>query len=83
MFLGTPHRGSDFAWIGLLIGLMTLPFDPNLSIMRNILYDSKGLADLHEDFLAAFGSVPLRNFYEARKARVALGFLPLLNQYVR
>ncbi|RYP01145.1 hypothetical protein DL765_010878 [Monosporascus sp. GIB2] len=69
LFLGTPHRGSADASIGVrwarffnCFGLNALP-----SILEAITYDSVELQDMHRQFEAISGHLRIISFYEKRE----------------
>ena len=51
LFLGTPHRGSNFTTFGSLIASCLRPIGADASILRELDYDSTYLHDLHTHFV--------------------------------
>ncbi|KAL4733499.1 hypothetical protein BDV11DRAFT_175643 [Aspergillus similis] len=71
LFLGTPHRGSNFSRWGKRAAGLLWPLSSNPSILGELTYDSLSLQDLHSDFTRAAKEVPsIINFYETRKSRI-------------
>ncbi|OTB05501.1 hypothetical protein M426DRAFT_21816 [Hypoxylon sp. CI-4A] len=69
MFLGTPHRGSNSASLGLRVAQLFRAFglNANPSILKALLYDSVGLQDIHQQFEYISENLRIINFYEKRK----------------
>ena len=75
VFLGTPHRGSASAWIGVGVakffrfsGLKAYP-----DIVEAVKYDSVELQDMHRHFEAISDHLRIINFYEKHKLPQFLG----------
>ena len=51
LFLGTPHRGSNFTTLGTLVASCLRPIGADSSILRELDYDSTYLHDLHTHFV--------------------------------
>ncbi|KAL5000887.1 hypothetical protein BDV10DRAFT_199813 [Aspergillus recurvatus] len=71
LFLGTPHRGSNFSRWGKTVAGLLSPLSSNSSILGELTYDSLSLQDLHDNFTKAVKNVQsITNFYEQRKSRI-------------
>lgn len=71
LFLGTPHRGSNFSVWGRLAAQALLPLGSNPSILGEVAYDSMPLLDLHRSFTATLGDdVLVFNFFEQRPTAI-------------
>ena len=69
LFIGTPHRGSDYAWFGWLFARTLWFLDSHPGILEGLHYDALFLRDLHSEFISAFGTqVQIINLFEERKA---------------
>ncbi|KAK3898990.1 hypothetical protein C8A05DRAFT_37396, partial [Staphylotrichum tortipilum] len=67
LFLGTPHRGSDFGAWGWWAALALQPLGSNPFILANLEYDSTSLLDLHRTFVGnARDNLRVFNFFEKR-----------------
>ena len=77
-FLGTPHKGSDWAgWGEIVRGLASLIFDTNPSLIRHLKVDREALMQLEKNFepLVYHRTFWIYTFTEAK----AFSPLPLLN----
>ena len=67
LFLGTPHRGSNFGAWGWWAALALQPLGSNPFILANLEYDSTSLLDLHRAFVgSARDDLRVFNFFETR-----------------
>ncbi|KAM5527058.1 Kinesin light chain 5 [Fusarium oxysporum f. sp. phaseoli] len=71
MFLGTPHRGSASASLGVKAAKLFRAFGlkASPSIVEAITYDSVELQDMHRQFNAISDHVRIINFYEKRETQ--------------
>ncbi|EXK77979.1 hypothetical protein FOQG_17325 [Fusarium oxysporum f. sp. raphani 54005] len=71
MFLGTPHRGSASASLGVKAAKLFRAFGlkASPSIVEAITYDSAELQDMHRQFNAISDHVRIINFYEKRETQ--------------
>ncbi|OJJ84728.1 uncharacterized protein ASPGLDRAFT_170633 [Aspergillus glaucus CBS 516.65] len=71
LFLGTPHRGSNFSSWGKVIASLLQPLSSNPSILGELTYDSLSLHDLHDRFMKVATKIQyIANFFEQRKTRI-------------
>ena len=69
VFLGTPHRGSDYAdWAKIAANLLNVILDSNKNLVNNLEVNSEVLDSIHERFLCIIreDKVKIHSFYEAR-----------------
>lgn len=69
VFLGTPHRGSEYAdWGRIATILMNIVLDSNKKLVDNLGVNSELLDNVHERFLRIIREDELKvhSFYEAR-----------------
>lgn len=67
LFLGTPHRGSNFGAWGWWAAFALQPLGSNPFILANLDYDSTSLLDLHRAFVgSARDDLRVFNFFEKR-----------------
>jgi len=71
LFLGTPHRGSNFGAWGWLAAQALRPLGSNPSILANLEYDSTSLLDLHRAFVGITrDDWHVYNFFEQRPTQI-------------
>lgn len=71
LFLGTPHRGSNFSRWGKKMASFLQPLSSNSFILGELEYDSPHLHDLHEQFTQVAANIQcIINFYEQRMTRI-------------
>jgi hypothetical protein len=75
IFLGTPHRGSASASLGVKAAKLFRAFGlkASPSIVEAITYDSVELQDMHRHFEAISGDVRIVNVYEKRETQALWG----------
>jgi hypothetical protein len=71
IFLGTPHRGTDYWWLCYLIALFFTPNGSNPKLYQQLRPGLEDLVQLHEDFLRNHPHIKVINFYETRRQPIS------------
>lgn len=68
IFLGTPHRGSDFAPLGILMALLSYWRGSRIELLEFLSPESSDIEDLHDTFLNMYPTLRICNFFETLPA---------------
>lgn len=66
LFLGTPHRGSNFALLGMMVSYLSYWRGSRTDLLEFLTPSSRELEDLCLSFSKAFESARIVNFFENR-----------------
>ena len=68
IFLGTPHRGSNFATHGRLLAKILCVLGSSPLVLEGLHDRAYGLKDLHSEFISTYARhLDVVNFFEERK----------------